>query len=369
MSTKIKKTALYELHEKAGGRIVEFAGWLMPIQFSSIIDEHLAVRNAVGLFDVSHMGEIEFKGPDALKAIQNLICNDASTLIDGQVLYSGLMTEQGTFVDDVLVYRLGPDHYLFCVNASNTDKDYAWITQHIAGNLTCENISDTICQIAIQGPKALTVLGPLVDVTLKQVKYYHAVTTKIAGHEVLLSRTGYTGERGYELYLPNQYGPEIWTLLMKAGADYGIKPIGLGARDTLRLEASMPLYGNDIDDTTTPFDASLDWIVKLEKGDFIGRTALVKQQEQGATRKLVGLELVERGIPRHGYAISKDGVKVGVVTSGTHAPYLKKPIGMGYVPPSLVRPGTRFEVEIRGKLVGAEVVEMPFYSKRTKGGN
>jgi aminomethyltransferase len=361
-----KKTALYEVHRQAGGRIVEFAGWLMPVQFSSIIDEHLAVRNSVGLFDVSHMGEIDFRGKGALAAVQKLVCNDAAVLANGQVMYSGLMTDKGTFVDDVLVHKMADDHYMFCVNASNTDKDYAWIMNHLEPNVQCLNISDTICQIAVQGPKSIHTLAPFVKIPLKEIKYYHFVHNTVAGHPAMISRTGYTGERGFEIYVENQYGVDIWNKLMQSGAEFGVKPIGLGARDTLRLEAAMPLYGNDIDDTVTPFEAGLDWIVKLEKGDFIGRDPLVQQKQRGIQRKLVGLELIDRGVPRHGYPILKNAQPIGVVTSGTMAPFLKLPIAMGFVPLALAEVGTRVDIDIRNKPVQAKVVQLPFYQKKTK---
>ncbi|MBN2054451.1 glycine cleavage system aminomethyltransferase GcvT [bacterium] len=366
-SLKAKKTVLYDAHVSAGGRIVEFAGWLMPVQFTSIMEEHDTVRNRVGLFDVSHMGEIDFRGPGALAAVQHLVCNDAASLIDGQVMYSGLMTDKGTFVDDVLVYKMAADHFMFCVNASNTDKDYAWIMSHLPGNVTCENISDRLCQIAVQGPDALRLLGPMVQSKLKDLRYYHFVNDVLLGHDIILSRTGYTGERGYEIYVSNEHGPEIWAALLENGAAFGVAPIGLGARDTLRLEAAMPLYGNDIDATTTPLEAGLDWMVKTEKGEFLGRAVLLGQQRQGVTRRLVGMEALDRGIPRHGYAITYNGAKVGEVTSGTHAPYLKKAIAMGYVPASLAEPGTELTIEIRGRGIRAQVVALPFYDKKTKG--
>ncbi len=365
-SKNLKKTALYETHKKYGGRIVPFAGWLMPIQYSSIIDEHNAVRRKAGLFDVSHMGEIEFIGPDALKTVQNLISNDASKLEDGQAQYSGLLYEKGTFVDDILVYKIKDDHYMMVVNAANTSKDYEWIKSHVKGDVSVENISDQVVQLALQGPDSQNILQKLTETKLEELPYYWSVMGKVAGRTARISRTGYTGEHGYECYVSPEDGPEVWEAIFDAAKDgFVVKPVGLGARDTLRLEAGMPLYGNDIDDTTTPYEAKLGWIVKLKKGDFIGSEALKKQRKEGTTRRLMGVEALERGIPRPGYPLYYEGEKIGEFTSGTSSPSLKKGIGMAYVPRNLANPGLKVEMGIRKRKVAGEITALPFYNKKT----
>ena len=363
--THLKRTPLYECHLEAKARIVPFAGYEMPVQYSGVIEEHRAVRTAVGLFDVSHMGEIEVVGRRALDFVQHVTCNDASKLTVGRAGYNGLMTPRGTFVDDLLVHKMSDERYFLVVNAANKDKDYAYMCAQVAGFDGAEvtDRSDDYAQLAVQGPKALAVLQKLTPVKLDEIKYYRFVEGAVDGAEAIIARTGYTGEDGFEIYIAPSDAPRIWRKLLAAGKEFGIVPTGLGARDTLRFEACMPLYGNDIDDTTTPFEAGLDWIVKLEKGPFLGREALVRQQAEGIRRKLVGFEMTGRGIARHGYPVWAGGREVGLVTSGTHAPTLGKPLGMGYVPVEVAGSGSKIEVEIRDQKVAAQVVDTPFYRR------
>ncbi len=345
--------------------MVEFGGWEMPVQYTGTIEEHMAVRTAVGLFDVSHMGEIEIIGRQALELLQRLTPNDASKLAIGQAQYSALTYPEGTFVDDLLVHRLGPEHFLLCVNAANTDKDFAWISSHAAGfELELINSSDRYTQLALQGPKALATLQPLVDVDLSMLKYYWFTKGKVDGVPALIARTGYTGEDGFEIYFDPHESERIWYKLLERGQRHKILPCGLAARNTLRLEAKMALYGHDIDHTTTVLEADLGWIVKFNKGDFIGRERLQQQKEQGLRRKLIGFEMIERGIARDGYPIFIDGQQVGQVSSGSPAPYLKKNIGLAYLPIAHTAVGSRFEVEVRGRRVAAQVVPTPFYQRR-----
>jgi aminomethyltransferase len=361
----LKRTPLYECHVEAGARIVPFAGFEMPVQYAGVLDEHRAVRTSVGLFDVSHMGEIEAVGRRALDFVQYVTCNDASKLTPGRAQYSGLMTPRGTFVDDLLVHKMADDRYFMVVNASNTDKDYAYLCAQAAGfdGVDVHNRSDDYAQLAIQGPRALEVLQGLTPTSLAEIKYYRFVEGTVDGALAIIARTGYTGEDGLEVYVAPADAPRIWRRLLQAGKEFGIMPVGLGARDTLRFEACMALYGNDIDDTTTPFEAGLDWIVKLDKEGFLGREALVRQRAAGIKRKLVGFEMRGRGIARHSYPIWSGGGPVGIVTSGTHAPTLGKALGMGYVPVELSAPGSKFDIEIREQKVAAEVVETPFYRR------
>jgi aminomethyltransferase len=362
----LKQTALNAAHRRLGGKMVPYGGWDMPVTYAGTIDEHMAVRTAVGLFDVSHMGEVEVRGPQALQFVQHLTTNDASKLQIGQAHYSGLLYPSGGFVDDLLVHKLSDEHYLLCINASNTDKDFDWISQN-AGTFDAEatNTSPNYTQLALQGPKALALLQPLVDVELSAIKYYWFTHGKVAGVSALIARTGYTGEDGFELYFDPGESELVWNKLLEAGQPYGIQPCGLAARNTLRLEAKMALYGNDIDDTTTPLEADLAWIVKLQKGDFIGREVLAKQKEAGLTRKLVGFEMLDRGIAREHYPIWIGDAQVSQVSSGSPAPFLKKNIGLAYLPLEHTAVDTRFDVEIRGKRAAAQVVETPFY-KRAK---
>ncbi|MFZ5814766.1 MAG: glycine cleavage system aminomethyltransferase GcvT [Bacillota bacterium] len=374
MTESLKRTPLYEMHLKHGARMVPFGGWEMPVQYSGVIEEHKAVRNGAGLFDVSHMGEFELKGPQALELIQLVSVNNAAKLAVGQVQYSLMCYENGTIVDDILVYRLGEQHYWLVVNAGNIDKDWAWINQarERAGltDLELKNISAEVAQIALQGPLAQEILQPLVPgADLEELGFYWARTgLSVAGiGSLVLSRTGYTGEDGFEVYVRREDAAALWEALLEAGEEQGLMPAGLGARDTLRFEAKLPLYGHEINDQITPLEAGLGFFVKLKKGvDFIGRAALAAQKEQGLTRKLVGFEMIDRGIPRQGYEIAKDGEVVGFVTTGSFSPTLEKNIGLGYVPVGLSELGSEFEVVIRGKALKARVVETPFYQPRYK---
>ncbi len=361
----LKRTPLYECHVEARARIVPFAGFEMPVQYTGVLDEHRAVRTAVGLFDVSHMGEIDVTGRRALDFVQFVTCNDASKLAPGRAQYSGLMTPRGTFVDDLLVHKITDEHYFLVVNAANKDKDYAYLCAQVAGFDGAEvaDRSDAWAQIAVQGPRGLATLQKLTPVNLAEIKYYRFVSGTVDGADAIIARTGYTGEDGFEVYVAPGDAPRLWRKLLAAGSEFGIVPAGLGARDTLRFEACMPLYGNDIDDTTTPLEAGLDWIVKPDKGGFLGRDSLVRQQGDGIRRKLTGFEMTGRGIARHGYPIWAGGKEVGVVTSGTHSPTLGRALGMGYVPVELNAPGSSFEVEIRDQRVAAKAVEMPFYRR------
>lgn len=365
-STQLKKTALNEAHRKQGGKMVDFGGWDMPVQYSGTIAEHMAVRTAAGIFDVSHMGEIEIKGPQSLALVQHLTSNDASKLADGQIQYSGLMMPAGTFVDDILVHRFGPEHYFLCVNASNTDKDFDWIQSHAQGfDTEVTNLSPKYSQLAIQGPKALEIMQPLIDVELAPIKYYWFTTGHVDGVPAIIARTGYTGEDGVEIYFEPSESERIWDKILESGKPHGLIPCGLAARNTLRLEAKMALYGHEIDDTTTALEADLAWICKLGKGEFLGRDVLVEQKEKGLRRKLVGFEVTDKGIARDGYPVFIDGQQVGYVTSGSPAPLLKKNIGLAYLPIEHNAIGTKFEIDVRGRRLAAEVVPTPFY-KRSK---
>jgi len=360
-----KKTALHAEHLRLGAKMVPFGGWEMPVQFSSIREEHVAVRTRAGLFDVSHMGEFWVEGPQALDLVQYLTSNDASRLGEGQIQYTGLLTEEGCFVDDLLVYRDGERRFLMVVNAANIDRDLAWILDH-AGPFDAEvrNESDATSQIAVQGPKAVEILTSLFPAShFEDLKYYRFSRGDFEGQRILVSRTGYTGEDGFEVYLPDAPAPALWQALLEAGGPHGLVPVGLGARDTLRLEASMALYGNDIDATTSVLEADLAWILKLDKGEFMGREPLRRQKETGVTRKLVGFELLGKGIARHGHSCLVSGEEAGSVTSGTLAPFLEKSIGMAYLPAARTETGTEFEVDIRGRRVPARVIPKPFYKR------
>jgi glycine cleavage system T protein (aminomethyltransferase) len=358
----LKKTPLNQLAHELGGKMIEFGGWEMPVQFTSIIDEHNAVRSRVGLFDVSHMGEILIQGPESLALLQKCTCNDVSKLEDGRAQYNGLLYPTAGFVDDTLVYRMGADDYFVVVNAANSDKDFDWLLQCAEGmDVSVRNASAEYAQLALQGPEAQRVLQPLTDVDLAPMKYYRFALGKVDGAPAIVSRTGYTGEDGFEIYVAPDDGPRIFKKLVAAG----VTPCGLGARDTLRLEAKMALYGNDIDHSTTPLEADLGWIVKLEKGDFMGREVLEREKAEGPRRKLVGFEMIERGIARHAYPVVDGREEIGVVTSGSHSPTLKKAIGLAYLPLDKSVPGTEFTVLIRGKEARARVIPTPFY-KRAK---
>jgi aminomethyltransferase len=359
------KTPLHGRHVALGAKMVPFAGWEMPVQYAGITEEHLAVRQAAGLFDVSHMGEIEVAGTDALAAVQRISTNDASRLEVGQAQYSALATPEGTFVDDLLVYRLADDHFLLVVNAANIAAGYRWIQDGIAeiGDAVAVNTSSRYALLAVQGPRALDVVQSLTDVDLAAVRYYRFATGEVAGIRATVSRTGYTGEDGLEIFVAPQVAERLWMALLSAGRPHGLQPVGLGARDTLRLEAALRLSGQDIDGTTTVLEAGLGWIVGWQKADFIGRDALVKQREAGVDRKLVGFEMAGPGIARHGYAVHAGGERVGVVTSGTRTPSVGKAIGLAYVPAAGTAPGTEYEVDVRGRRVPARVVPLPFYKR------
>jgi len=345
--------------------MVNFGGWDMPVDYSGIVAEHMATRAAAGLFDVSHMGEIEVRGPHALELVQHVTCNDASKLVIGQAQYCGLMTARGTFVDDLLVHKISDTHYFLCVNASNQDQDFEHIRAHNRVGAEIENAGDRYAQLAIQGPKALGILQRFTQVPLEPIKYYHFAFGKVDGVDCLIARTGHTGEHGFEIYFAPEHSEKLWAALLDAGSDQGLLPCGLGARNTLRLEASMCLYGHEIDDTTTPWEAGLGWICKPNKGEFLGRDMLVKQREKGVDRTLVGIEMQDRLIARDGCVVSLGNEPVGRVTSGSPAPFLKKNIGMAYVPTASKTPGTEISIGIRANQAPAKIVPMPFY-KRTK---
>jgi len=343
---------------------VDFGGWDMPVQYSGLLDEHRTVRTAVGLFDVSHMGEIEVRGAEALQLVNYVATNDASKLVVGQAQYSGLLYEHGGFVDDILVHKVADDHYFLCVNASNQDKDYEHIAAFQGGfDCTVENAGARFAQIAVQGPRGLETLQKLTEVELAPIAYYHFKDGEVSGTPARIARTGYTGEDGFEIYIAPEEASRIWDELLAAGAEFGIKPAGLGARNTLRLEAKMALYGHEIGASVTPWEADLAWIVKLKKGDFIGREALVKQKEAGLTRKLIGFEMVGRGIGRDGYEVHVDGVPVGWVTSGGPAPTLNKNIGLCYLPLEQADIGRRIHIMVRNQPVEAVTVSTPFYKR------
>ena len=359
----MKRTPLYPLHQELGGKLVDFAGWEMPVSFAGVVEEHHTVRSAAGLFDVSHMGEFRIEGPGAEALLQGLTPNNVSRLEDGQAHYSALTTEKGTFIDDVLVYRRGPERYWMVVNAANIDKDFDWISSHAGADVELENVSDAYALVALQGPKAVEVLQPLTDVDLGAMKYYRFADGQVLGEDAMVSRTGYTGEDGFEVMVASDKAIPVVRGLLDKGAPAGLRPIGLAARDTLRLEAKMALYGNDIDDEHTVLEADLGWIVKWKKGDFIGRDVLAEQKENGVARKLVGFEMVDRGIARRGYPVHVGGSQVSTVTSGSVAPTLSKNIGLTYLPIEACEDGTEFEVEIRGRNTKARVVPTPFYKR------
>lgn len=360
--TELKRTALEQRHIELGAKMVPFAGYNMPVQYEGVTAEHLHVRNAVGVFDVSHMGEFLIEGPGALDLIQRVTSNDASKLTDGKVQYSCLPNEDGGIVDDLLVYRVMEEQYWLVVNASNIEKDWNWISERNNAGVTMNNHSDSTSLLAVQGPKAAGALQSLTDIDLAGMEYYSFKIGTFAGiDDVVVSATGYTGAGGFELYVPNEDATTLWDAVFEAGAAFNIKPIGLAARDTLRLEMGFCLYGNDINDTTSPIEAGLGWITKFTK-DFTNSEALLAQKEAGITKKLIGFQLLERGIPRHDYPIvDASGNKIGVVTSGTMSPSLQKAIGLGYVPKELASVDSEIFIEIRNKPITAKVVKLPFY--------
>ncbi len=357
----MKKTALTEKHRSLGAKMVEFAGYEMPVSYEGLKAEHHCVRNGVGVFDVSHMGEFIIRGAGALDLIQKVCSNDASKLVDSKVQYSCLPNDTGGIIDDLLVYRIGEEEYMLVVNASNIDKDWAWISKHNSYGAEMINISDKTSLLAVQGPRAAEALQSLTDMNLANMTYYTFEKGHFAGFDrVLVSATGYTGAGGFEIYFDNEKADAIWDAVFKVGAEYDIKPIGLGARDTLRLEKGFCLYGNDIDDTTSPLEAGLGWVTKFTK-NFVNSEALAKQKEEGLQRRLVGFKMIDRGIPRHGYAITDgSGNAIGTVTSGTQSPTLDEGIGLGYVPAGLKDPGTEIYIQVRNKELKAEVTKLPF---------
>ena len=357
----MKTVPLHQLHIRLGAKMVPFAGFEMPVRYSSDLDEHHTVRNGVGVFDVSHMGEFSVKGPGALTLIQKVSANDASTLYDGKVQYSYLPNGTGGVVDDFLVYRVKEDEYFLVVNASNIEKDWNWIQSHNTEGVAMENLSDSLCLLAVQGPKATAALQKLTSEDLTSMEYYTFKVGEMAGiKDVIISATGYTGAGGFEIYVKNEDAEQMWNAIFEAGEEFGIKPVGLGARDTLRLEKGFCLYGNDIDDETSPLEAGLGWVTKFTK-DFINSDALKQQKEAGLTKKLVGFEMIDRGIPRGHYELcDAEGNKLGEVTSGTQSPTLQKGIGMGYVPTAFSKPETEIFVKVRDKLLKAKTVKLPF---------
>ncbi|PYM49542.1 MAG: glycine cleavage system aminomethyltransferase GcvT [Candidatus Rokuibacteriota bacterium] len=370
MDTPLQRTPLYEAHVKAGARMVPFGGWEMPVQYAGIIEEHRAVRNAVGLFDVSHMGEFELTGPHALDALQRLTTNDVAALAVGQVQYSLLCYPRGTIVDDLTVYRLADDRFMLTVNAANIDTDWAHVNQYTGQGQGArwKNVSADTGLIAVQGPRAEALVCRLAAEDVAKIGYYRFARGVVAGIDALISRTGYTGEDGFELYAPAAATARLWAALLEAGRDDGAQPIGLGARDTLRLEMKYALYGNDIDDTTNALEAGLGWVVKPAKGEFIGREALEKVRREGVRRRLVGVEMVDKAVARHGYPVLKDGRRVGVVTSGSYGPSVDRYIAMAYVETALAAVGTALAVEVRGQAKAARVVRTPFHPPRVKKG-
>jgi aminomethyltransferase len=369
MSTEtiLKKTPLFKIYQESGAKVIDFGGWALPVQFTSIIEEHEAVRKEAGLFDVSHMGEVIVEGKDAKTFINYLVTNDVTKLEINEAQYTAMCYPDGGTVDDLLVYRLSNEKYLFVINAANIEKDYLWIKQNLTGDVKVENVSNQIAQIAIQGPKAEIILQKITDVDLSQIGFFNfAQGVNLNGvEEVLVSRTGYTGEDGFELYLAAEKAKELWGKVLEAGKSDGLKQCGLGARDTLRFEARLALYGQELTKDIGPLEAGIGFVVKTNKeSDFIGKAALRKQKEEGLKRKLVGIEMTGRGIPRHGYkVVSNDGKEIGFITSGTHSPSLKKSLGLALIASEYAEIGTRLSVEIRNKKIEACVIKSPFYKK------
>jgi aminomethyltransferase len=359
----LRRTPLYSLHRELGAKLIDFGGWEMPVQYTGILEEHRAVRERAGIFDVSHMGELEVRGAGALGALQKITPNDVARLEDGRCHYSAFLTERGTFVDDLLVYRRAADDFLVVVNASNTPKDYEWAASRIGDEASVSNRSDDYALLAVQGPLAAGLVERAAGEDPRDLAYYAFRNMRVLRAPALVSRTGYTGEDGFELYLSPGDAERVMRGLLELGRAENVLPCGLGARDTLRLEAKMALYGNDIDDTVTPWEADLGWIVKMNKGDFIGRAALAGQKAEGVRRKLAGFEMVDRGIARHGFP-AKAPHGEGVVTSGTHSPTLGKPIGLAMLPVEDTAVGTEFEADIRGRAAKARVAPTPFYKRK-----
>jgi len=364
VSPGLKRTPLYAAHRRAAAKMVEFAGWEMPVQYQGIIDEHLAVRRRAGLFDVSHMGEIELRGADALEFSQRMTANDVARMSVGQAQYNLLLNERGGIIDDVIFYRLAGDAFLICVNAANTEKDFLWIQKHAGGAaVAVENVSARYCQLALQGPRAQSILSPLTSLDLRTLNSFHFVFADVAAIRCLVARTGYTGEDGFELYCDATAGARLWDALLSAGESDQLIPAGLGARDTLRLEKAYPLYGHELDDDITPLEAGLGWVTKFSKPTFLGREALVEQKNRGLGRKLVGLELLAPGIARANYELQKQGRTIGRITSGTKSPSLGKSIAVGYVSFEDSEIGNHVDVNVRGRSVPAKIVPVPFYNR------
>ena len=364
----VKKTALFASHERCGGKVIDFAGWALPVQYKGIIPEHEAVRNAAGLFDVSHMGEVEVKGEDAFAFVQNLVTNDISVLEDNQVLYALMCYEDGGVVDDLLVYKFSKDFFYLVINASNVDKDFQWMVDNKGHfNVSLENVSDKVSEVALQGPRAQEVLQKLTNTNLEDIKFFYCNRdVVISGVKCLVSRTGYTGEDGFEIYADNENIALVWDKILEAGKEEGLMPCGLGCRDTLRFEATLPLYGNEISKDITPLEAGLGYFVKLNKENFIGKAALVKQKEEGLRRKLVGFEMKDKGIPRHGYEAAVNGEIIGFVTTGYFSPTLKKNIGLALIDAKYGELGNNIDILIRNKPLKAEIINKKFYNKNYK---
>lgn len=362
---ELKRTAFFDIHRNLGAKIVEFGGYEMPVQYAGIIEEHKRVRESVGIFDVSHMGEVEVWGRDALDYVQRLTVNDASKLFEGRVQYSAMCYENGGIVDDLLVYHMG-DHYMLVINAANIPKDLDWLHKHVGGDVKLKNRTDDVSLLAVQGPQSLATLQKITHADLSSIAYYHFVRNKLAGVDMIISRTGYTGELGFELYFPSddQTGRKVWEAVMDAGREFNIAAIGLGARDTLRMEMGFCLYGHDIDQTTNPLEAGLGWITKPDKGEFIGSDAIRAAKKGGLRRRLVGFALNDKAFPRQGYPIHHNGSTIGSVTSGMFSPILDRSIGMGYVDVDYTKVGTPISVVIRNKAVPAAVTAIPFINKK-----
>lgn len=363
--TELKRTPLFKVYKEFGGKTIDFGGWELPVQFSSIKEEHEAVRTRAGLFDVSHMGEIAVKGQDSLAYLQKMMTNDISKIKDNGAQYTAMCYENGGTVDDLLVYKLAEDSFLLVVNASNIEKDYQWLKEHSEGEVTLDNLSESVAQLALQGPLAENVLQKLTDTDLSQLGFFKfQQDVLINGKKALVSRTGYTGEDGFEVYCDSEQAAELWREILEAGKEEGVLPCGLGARDTLRFEANLALYGQELSPEISPLEAGIGFAVKLNKEtDFIGKEALAKQKENGLPRKSVGIEMIDRGIPRHGYPVFKEGERIGEVTTGTQSPTLKKNIGLALISAEFSGLETQVEVEIRGKRIKAKVVPTPFYSR------
>lgn len=364
----LKRTPLYERHVALGARMTTFAGWQLPLHYSGIIDEHLAVRTRAGLFDVSHMGEIEVAGGDVVAALQYLTCTDVARLQVGQAQYSALTTPEGTIVDDLIVYRLADRHFLLVVNAANTDKDVTWIASRVRafGDVVAVDVSARYALLALQGPAAPQVLRRLTDIDLANLRWFRFAPGEVAGVRALVARTGYTGEDGFELFVPPQSAARVWDAVIEAGRAVELRPAGLGARDTLRLEAGLRLYGFDIDETTTVVEAGLEAIVAWQKGEFLGRSALEADRAGGLRRRLIGFEMIDRAIARHGYLVYVGASRVGLVTSGTYGPFLGKAIGLAYLPPDHTAIGMEIQVDVRGRRARARVVPLPFYRREKR---